>query len=138
MVNRKLDNNSITQYKLEERSFMAKRMITSPRRATRLIKCMKNDTISFPNNVQLLKKHLIKYVGDVKFKECNNMGEILETILVVVKRNYQDVHTKQLAYFLGLIVSINTVEIINSPPQIVFTAGISLTTTKAIMIPKTG
>lgn len=94
MVNRKLDNNSINQYKLEERSFMAKRMITSPRRATRLIKCMKNDTISFPNNVQLLKKHLIKYVGDVKFKECNNMGEILETILVFVKRNYQDVLTK--------------------------------------------
>jgi len=27
MVNRKLDNNSINQYKLEERSFMAKRMI---------------------------------------------------------------------------------------------------------------
>ena len=57
-------------------------------------KFMKNDTISFPNNVQLLKKHLIKYVGDVKFKECNNMGEILETILVFVKRNYQDVLTK--------------------------------------------
>ena len=94
MVNRKLDNNSIMQYKLEERSFMAKRMITSPRRASRLIKCMKNDTLSFPDNVQLLKKHLIKYVGDVKFKECTNMGEILETILVFVKRNYQDVLTK--------------------------------------------
>ena len=94
MVNRKLDNNSIMQYKLEERSFMAKRMITSPRRASWLIKCMKNDTLSFPDNVQLLKKHLIKYVGDVKFKECNNMGEILETILVFVKRNYQDVLTK--------------------------------------------
>ena len=94
MVSRKLDNNSIMQYKLEERSFMAKRMITSPRRASRLIKCMKNDTLSFPDNVQLLKKHLIKYVGDVKFKECTNMGEILETILVFVKRNYQDVLTK--------------------------------------------
>ena len=94
MVNRKLDNNSIMQYKLEERSFMAKRMISSPRRASRLIKCMKNDTLSFPDNVQLLKKHLIKYVGDVKFKECTNMGEILETILVFVKRNYQDVLTK--------------------------------------------
>ena len=94
MVNRKLDNNSIMQYKLEERSFMAKRMITSPRRTSRLIKCMKNDTLSFPDNVQLLKKHLIKYVGDVKFKECTNMGEILETILVFVKRNYQDVLTK--------------------------------------------
>ena len=94
MVNRKLDNNSIMQYKLEERSFMAKRMITSPRRTSRLVKSMKNDTLSFPDNVQLLKKHLIKYVGDVKFKECTNMGEILETILVFVKRNYQDVLTK--------------------------------------------
>ena len=94
MVNRKLDNNSINQYKLEERSFMAKRMISSPRRAFRLIECMKNDSISFENNIQLLKKQLIKYVGDVKFKECQNMGDILETILVFVKRNYQDVLTK--------------------------------------------
>ena len=94
MVNKKLDKNSITQYKLEERSYMAKRIISSPRRATSLIRCMKSDTISFPNNVQLLKKHLIKYVGDVKFKECNNMGDILETILIFVKRNYQDVLTK--------------------------------------------
>ena len=60
MVNRKLDNNSINQYKLEERSFMAKRMISSPRRASSLIECMKNDSISFDNNIQLLKKQLIK------------------------------------------------------------------------------
>jgi hypothetical protein len=94
MVNRKLDNNSINQYKLEERSFMAKRMISSPRRASSLIECMKNDSISFDHNIQLLKKQLIKYVGDVKFKECQNTGDILETILVFVKRNYQDVLTK--------------------------------------------
>jgi hypothetical protein len=94
MVNRKLDNNSINQYKLEERSFMAKRMISSPRRASSLIVCMTNVSISFDNNIQLLKKQLIKYVGDVKFKECQNMGDILETILVFVKRNYQDVLTK--------------------------------------------
>ena len=94
MVNKKLDNNSINQYKLEERSFMAKRMISSPRRASSIIECMKNDSISFDHNIQLLKKQLIKYVGDVKFKECQNMGDILETILVFVKRNYQDVLTK--------------------------------------------
>ena len=96
MVGKKLDNSSILQYKIEERSYMAKRMITAPRRATRLIKCMKNDTISFPQNVQLLKKQLIKYVGDVKFKECENMGEILETILDFVKRNYLDISNKEL------------------------------------------
>jgi hypothetical protein len=75
---------------------MAKRMLNAPRRTVRLIKCMKADTISFPENVALLKKQLIKYVGDVKFKECNNMGEILETILAFVKRNYIDISNKEL------------------------------------------
>ena len=75
---------------------MAKRMITAPRRTARLIKCMKADTISFPENVALLKKHLVKYVGDVKFKDCKNMGEILETILAFVKRNYLDISNKEL------------------------------------------
>jgi hypothetical protein len=55
---------------------------------------MKNDTISYPENIELLKKHLIQYVGDVKFKDCENMGEILETILAFVKRNYLDISTK--------------------------------------------
>ncbi|WP_299670500.1 hypothetical protein [uncultured Polaribacter sp.] len=96
MVGKKLENSSIRQYKIEERSFMAKRMITAPRRTARLIKCMKADTISFPENVALLKKHLIQYVGDVKFKECENMGEILETILAFVKRNYLDISNKEL------------------------------------------
>jgi hypothetical protein len=96
MVGKKLENSSIQQYKVEERSFMAKRVITSPKRTARLIKCMKNDTISFPENIELLKKHLIQYVGDVKFKECKNMGEILETILAFVKRNYLDISNKEL------------------------------------------
>lgn len=96
MVSKKLQNDSILQYKIEERSFMAKRMITSPRRTKRLIKCMKSDIISFPENVALLRKQLIKYVGDVKFKECQNMGEILETILDFVKRNYLNISNKDL------------------------------------------
>ena len=54
------------------------------------------DTISFPENVERLKQDLIKYVGDVKFKDCNNMGEIIETILAFVKRNYLDITNKEL------------------------------------------
>jgi hypothetical protein len=96
MVGKKLQNSSIEQYKVEERSFMAKRIITSPKRTLRLIQCMKADTLSFPENIKLLKKHLIQYVGDVKFKECENMGEILETILDFVKRNYLDISNKEL------------------------------------------
>lgn len=96
MVSKKLQNSSIEQYKIEERSFMAKRMITAPRRTEFLIRCMKNDTISYPENVALLKKQLMKYVGDVKFKDCTNMGEILEAILSFVKRNYLDISNKEL------------------------------------------
>ena len=94
MVGRKLENSSINQYKAEERSYIAKRMISSPDRTAQLINCMKNDTISFPENVELLKKHLIEYVHDVKFKDNKNMGEILETILEFVKRNYLDISAK--------------------------------------------
>jgi aspartate carbamoyltransferase regulatory subunit len=96
MVSKKLQNSSIRQYKIEERSFMAKRMLTAPRRTARLIKCMKADTISFPENVVLLRKQLVKYVGDVNFKKCENMGEILETILAFVKRNYLNISKKDL------------------------------------------
>jgi len=96
MVGRKLQNSSIEQYKIEERSFIAKRMITSPNRTTRLIECMKQDVISQPENVAQLKKDLIGYVGDVAFKKCNNMGEVLETILAFVKRNYLDISNKEL------------------------------------------
>lgn len=96
MVGRKLQNSSIEQYKIEERSFMAKRMITSPKRTGRLIKCMKADAISFPHHIKKLKSDLIAYVGDVEFKKCKNMGEILETILAFVKRNYLDISNKEL------------------------------------------
>lgn len=91
MIHQKLKNSSIIQYKIEERSFMAKRMITQPKRISSLLHCMKNDTISFPENVAKLKKQVEGYTGDVKFKNCNSMGEILETILSFVKRNYLDI-----------------------------------------------
>jgi hypothetical protein len=44
----------------------------------------------------LLRKQLVKYVGDVNFKKCENMGEILETILAFVKRNYLNISKKDL------------------------------------------
>ncbi len=96
MVSGKLQKRSINQYQIEERSYIAKRMISSPDRTAHLLNCMRQDSISFPENIELLKKHLIKYVGDVKFKECTNMGGILETILDFVMRNYLDISNKDL------------------------------------------
>jgi aspartate carbamoyltransferase regulatory subunit len=94
MVGKKLENSSVNQYKIEERSYIAKRMISSPDRIHHIIRCMKQDTISFPKHVERLKQDLIDYVGDVEFKKCQNMGEILETILIFVKRNYLDISSK--------------------------------------------
>ncbi len=94
MVGKKLENSSVNQYKIEERSYIAKRMISSPDRIQHIIRCMKQDTISFPEHVERLKQDLIEYVGDVEFKKCENMGEILETILIFVKRNYLDISSK--------------------------------------------
>lgn len=96
MVNQKLALSSIRQYKIEERSYMAKRMITMPKRIESLLHCMKNDTISSPENVAKLKKQVEDYANDSNFKNCNNMGEILETILLFVKRNYLNISNKEL------------------------------------------
>lgn len=95
-VTKKLQENSIEQYRVEERSFMAKRMITSPKRTDNLIRCMKADQISYPENVNELKQDLIDYVGDINFKKCKNMGDVLETVLAFVKRNYLDIRNQQL------------------------------------------
>jgi len=94
MVGKRLQNSSINQYKIEERSYIAKRMISSPDRIQHIIRCMVHDSISFPHHIERLKQGLIDYVGDVEFKKCKNMGEILETILIFVKRNYLDISSK--------------------------------------------
>jgi len=90
MVIRKLLPTSIEQYKVEERSIIAKRMISSYDRITDLIDCMKNDVISFDKNIDRLRNEVYNFTNDIAFKKCTNMGEILEAILVFVKRNYLD------------------------------------------------
>ena len=96
MVENKLQNSSIEQYKIEERSIMSKRMISFNDRITELITCIKNDVISYPENIENLKLEVAKYTKDVSFKKCQNMGEILENILAFVKRNYLDMSSKEL------------------------------------------
>lgn len=96
MVNEKLARSSIRQYKIEERSYMAKRMITSPKRIESLMQCMKKDTISSAENIIKLKKQIGDYANEAAFKNCKNMGEILQTILTYVKHNYLNISNKEL------------------------------------------
>ncbi|MFL0094862.1 hypothetical protein [Tenacibaculum maritimum] len=91
LVEEKLQNSSIDQYKLEERSIVAKRILSSEDRIYELISCMKNDTISTPKNINLLKHQIFNFTKDVHFKKSKNMGEIIATALDFVKRNYESV-----------------------------------------------
>ena len=96
LVRKKLQKNSVDQYKIEERSIVAKRIISSGDRIRRLEGIAKADTISFPENIERLKNEIYDLTLDLNFKKSNTMGEILSLALDFVKRNYQDVSMKQI------------------------------------------
>lgn len=94
LVAEKFKKESIDQYKIEERSIVAKRMISYNDRIAELLDCMITDTISQPEHIKLLKFKIYDYTLDLKFKQSKNMGEIVKFALEFVKRNYEDVNTK--------------------------------------------
>jgi hypothetical protein len=93
MVSERFQKESIDQYKIEERSIVAKRMISYHDRIEELLDCMINDTISTKDNIDLLKAKIHDYTSDLKFIKSKSMGDILKNALDFVKRNYQDVST---------------------------------------------
>ena len=93
MVSENLQEESIEQYKKEERSVIARRIIGSNERINDLLACMILDKISTPEKIQQLKMDLKKYTGDKNFKDCNTMGDILKVAFDFVVRNYENVNT---------------------------------------------
>jgi hypothetical protein len=93
LVTEKFEKQSVNQYKLEERSIVAKRMLSFKNRIDRLIQCMASDTLSTPEHETMLKTKIFEYTGDSRFKRSKNMGEILKNSLSFVKRNYQTENT---------------------------------------------
>ena len=93
LVSDVIQEASLNQYVLEERSAIAKRLLSYNNRMTILLDSMKLDNISTPENILLLKKQLLEYTHDVKFKHSKNMGEILDSALDFVKRNYENIHS---------------------------------------------
>ncbi len=95
-VQKKLQRDSVDQYKIEERSIVAKRIISSGERINRLINICKEDEISMAENIAMLSKQIYDLTLDIKFKRCSTMGQVLNLALDFVKRNYQDVSMKQI------------------------------------------
>ncbi len=96
LVRHKLLRDSVDQYKLEERSIVAKRILSSGNRIKRLRAIAKKDTISTEENTIMLRDQVLELTLDIKFKECKTMGDILDLALNFVRRNYQGVSVKQI------------------------------------------
>ena len=91
LVKEKLTSDSIQQYKIEERSIVAKRLISTERRTKLLIQEMKKMELSLPHHLKNLKAEIYKFTKDKAFKECASMGDIMESALNFVQRNYENV-----------------------------------------------
>ncbi|NKI32925.1 hypothetical protein [Croceivirga thetidis] len=96
LVRNRLQKNSVDQYKIEERSIVAKRILSSEGRIMQLEDIAKLDNISLPENIERLKGEIYDLTLDMDFKKSTTMGEVLALALDFVKRNYQDVSMKQI------------------------------------------
>ncbi|MEO1487301.1 MAG: hypothetical protein AAFU57_16265 [Bacteroidota bacterium] len=96
LVREKLQKSSVDQYKIEERSIVAKRIKSSGNRIKRLVSIAKTDDISLMENIEALKMEIYDLTKDVNFKKCDTMGEVLSLGLDFVKRNYEGVNMNQI------------------------------------------
>ncbi len=96
LVKNKLLVSSVDQYKLEERSIVAKRIISSSNRIKKLRSICKKDEISTLENIKMLREYIYGLTLDSQFKKCKTMGSVLDLTLDFVKRNYEDVSMKQI------------------------------------------
>ena len=96
LVRSKLQKGSVDQYKIEERSMVAKRILSAGDRIDRLLAAVKPDHISLPGNIDRLKMEIYELTNDMGFKRSTTMGEILALALEFVRRNYENVSMNEL------------------------------------------
>ena len=96
VVKKKLSTDSIIQYKIEERSILAKRILSAGKRLNKLMKIMNVDRVSKPENIENLSKELYKFTKDDAFKTCTRMGEVMHASFSFVLRNYKNMNLSNL------------------------------------------
>jgi hypothetical protein len=72
---------TVKQYQKEERSLIVNRIKASSHSLKELMKSMRKDTISLPENVANLKQELAEHYEHDDFKNCKSMGDIVATSL---------------------------------------------------------
>ena len=79
LVLENLNNDTIQQYQVEERSQMAFRMIAARYRLKELLDIMAADTISTPEKLEQLKQELYEYFKNPIFLKADTMGKLVKT-----------------------------------------------------------
>jgi hypothetical protein len=82
-----LNPETITQYQIEERALMVKRLKTSRKRFDRLAAIMGEDEISTPEKTTQLAKELAAHYGDDGFLTAQTMGALLHHSLYRLEKH---------------------------------------------------
>ena len=90
LVKDKLNQDSIEQYKIEERSILAKRIISSGARLNNLVTIMQEDLVSHPENHEKLSTEIFKFTKDEAFQKSRNMGDLMRASFDYVLRHYEN------------------------------------------------
>lgn len=89
LVQNKLKPKSVTQYQIEERSIIVKRLIDTKTRLKRLIEAMKSTKLAPIEHIRQLQDEIYEVTFDVNFKKAKSMGEIVQAALNFMIRNYK-------------------------------------------------
>ena len=89
MVQTKLKPKSITQYQIEERSILVKRLFDTKDRLESLVEAMKSTKLAPDDHIAQLQEEIYQVTLDVNFRNANSMGEIVQAALSFMERNYR-------------------------------------------------
>lgn len=89
LVMDKLKPTSVDQYRKEVRSVMVKRVSNSKIRYERLVSIMKHDVLAPDANVEHLRTALQKLTYNSQFRHCKTMGDIVDTGISFIVKNYK-------------------------------------------------
>ena len=96
IVKNKLTANSVDQYKIEERSIVARRIISSGVRLQNLVTIMQQDHLTREDYLNNLCKEIYKFTKDKAFLEAKNVGDVMEASFDYVRRHYENLNMSKL------------------------------------------
>ena len=96
LVRTKLNHESINQYKIEERSIVARRITSSGNRLKKLLNIMQLDQVTITSNLKRLRNEIFKFTKDKAFLESKSMGDLMQATLNFVRFHYEKVNMQDL------------------------------------------